>query len=40
MTWMIDGTDVKLMSPEMINLRGIEVDTMKYFLYSYTPGII
>ena len=34
MTWLIDGTDVILMSPEMINLRGIEVATMKsYYLY-------
>ena len=38
MTWVIDETDVKLMSPEMINLRGIKVDTTKQntpFLSTY-----
>ena len=34
MIWTIDGTDVKSMSPEMIELRGIEVNTMKYYYYS------
>ena len=35
MTWLIDGTDVLLMSPEMINFRGIEVSTMKEPIYFY-----
>ena len=40
-TWMIDGTDVKLMSPEMIKLRGIEVATTKFMIYIdvYFPEI-
>lgn len=42
MTWMIDGTDVKLMSPEMIKLHGIEVATTKFMIYigsGFVPEI-
>ena len=34
MIWTIDGTDVKSMSPETIELRGVEVNTMKYYLFT------
>ena len=36
MIWTIDGTDVKSMLPEMIELRGIEVNTTK--TYSFICG--
>ena len=39
MIWTIDGTDVKSMSPEMIELRGVEVNTIKYYYYS-CAGVI
>ena len=37
MAWMIDGTNTEQMSPEMINLRGIEVVTMKNYI-SFLPS--
>ena len=37
MTWIIDGTDVKLITPEMIELHGIKVvTTEEYLLYPST----
>ena len=40
MIWTIDGTDVKSMSPETIELRGIEVDRTKYYSGSCAQSII
>ena len=34
MTWTIDGTDVKSMSPKTIELREVEVNTTKYYLFT------
>ena len=37
--WLIDGTNVTLMSPEMINLRGIEVATIKNYYSYYSSNV-
>ena len=37
MTWLIDGTNIIMMSPEMINFRGIEVTTIKDLPSNFYP---